>query len=37
MSVPCLVIGDKKGFFGKKNLRQILELLVNCTDSNTVS
>ena len=37
MSVPCLVIGDKKVFFGKKNLRQILELLVNCTDSNTVS
>ena len=28
MSVPCLVVDDKKVFFGKKNLRQILEILV---------
>ena len=27
MSVPCLVINDEKVSFGKKNIRQILELL----------
>ena len=27
MSVPCLVIGDEKISFGKKNIRQILDLL----------
>ena len=27
MSVPCLVIGDEKVSFGKKNIHQILELL----------
>ena len=27
MSVPCLVVGDGKVFFGKKNISQILELL----------
>ena len=27
MSVPCLVVGDEKVSFGKKNTRQILELL----------
>jgi len=28
MSVPCLVIDDEKISFGKKNIYQILELLV---------
>jgi thioredoxin reductase (NADPH) len=27
MSVPCLVVGEDKVFFGKKNIHQILELL----------
>ena len=27
MSVPCLVIGDEKISFGKKNIHQILDLL----------
>lgn len=27
MSVPCLVINDKKVSFGKKNIRQVLELI----------
>ena len=27
MSVPCLVINDEKIYFGKKNIRQILDLL----------
>ena len=27
MSVPCLVINDEKVSFGKKNLRQVLELI----------
>jgi hypothetical protein len=27
MSVPCLVIDDEKISFGKKNIRQILDLL----------
>ena len=27
MSVPCLVINDEKISFGKKNIRQILDLL----------
>ncbi|MBS6366074.1 MAG: FAD-dependent oxidoreductase [Clostridiales bacterium] len=27
MSVPCLVINDTQVFFGKKNIRQLLELL----------
>lgn len=26
MSVPCIVINDSKVFFGKKNIRQIIEL-----------
>ena len=28
MSVPCLVIGDEKISFGKKNIHQVLDLLV---------
>ena len=27
MSVPCLVINDSQVTFGKKNVRQLLELL----------
>ena len=27
MSVPCLIIGDEKISFGKKNIHQILDLL----------
>ena len=27
MSVPCLVVGEEKVSFGKKNISQILELL----------
>jgi thioredoxin reductase (NADPH) len=27
MSVPCLVVDDKKVFFGKKNVGQVLELI----------
>jgi hypothetical protein len=27
MSVPCLVVNDEKVSFGKKNIRQVLELL----------
>lgn len=27
MSVPCLVINDEKVFFGKKNIRQVLDLI----------
>ena len=27
MSVPCLVVGDEKVFFGKKNIQQVLELI----------
>ncbi len=27
MSVPCLVVNDKKVFFGKKNIPQLLELI----------
>jgi thioredoxin reductase (NADPH) len=28
MSVPCLVVGENKVSFGKKNIHQILELLI---------
>ena len=27
MSVPCLVVNNKDVFFGKKNIRQILDLI----------
>ena len=27
MSVPCLVVNNEKVSFGKKNIRQVLELL----------
>ena len=27
MSVPCLVVGDEKVSFGKKNIRQVLEFI----------
>ena len=29
MSVPCLVINEEKVHFGKKNLRQLLDLILN--------
>ena len=32
MSVPCLVINDGKVSFGKKNIEQLLELLILTTD-----
>ena len=32
MSVPCLVINDGKVSFGKKNIEQLLELLIRTTD-----
>ena len=32
MSVPCLVINDGKVSFGKKNIQQLLELLILTTD-----
>ena len=29
MSVPCLILNDERVFFGKKNLKQLLELINN--------
>jgi len=31
MSVPCMIVNEDKVFFGKKNISQILEVLLKET------